>query len=252
MQRKILIIISLISVVFVSCNRTFYPSDMYKVKDKALFAPTSELMEPAKPLLQPGDNLSISVFSNKGEKLLEPLSNALQQSNTMNSPLVFTIDSSGNVLLPIIGQMHVSGLTVEQAENKISDSYSNTVIDPYVQISVLNKRIFFIAGGVNQSAVSIPYLNENTTLIDVITTAGGIKEGKASAIRLIRNTVNGLKIYEVDLSDFSQAKFSFATVLPNDIVYVVPQYRQFRKFVENLAPYLTLISTGLIIYNITR
>ena len=61
MQRKILIIISLISVVFVSCN-DFYPSDMYKVKDKALFAPTSELMEPAKPLLQPGDNLSISVF----------------------------------------------------------------------------------------------------------------------------------------------------------------------------------------------
>ena len=109
-----------------------------------------------------------------------------------------------------------------------------------------------MTGGASQSATVIPYVNENTTLIDVITAAGGIREGKAYSIRLIRNTAAGLKIYDIDLSDFAQAKFSFVQVLPNDIVYVEPQHRPFRKFVESLAPYLTLVSTGLLIYNITR
>lgn len=252
MFRKIFVLIALLTVFFVSCNRAFYPSDMYKVKDKTTFAPASELLVPGKPLLQTGDNLSINVYSNNGEKLLEPLGTASQQGSGENSPFVFTVDSAGNISLPVIGQTHVAGLTIDQCEREIVTLFSKSVVEPYVQILVLNKRIFFMTGGTTQAAMVIPYVNENTTLVDVITAAGGIREGKAHSIRLIRNTTDGLKIYNIDLSDFSQAKYSFAQVLPNDIVYVEPQHRPLRKFIESLAPYLTLVSTGLLIYNIIR
>jgi len=109
-----------------------------------------------------------------------------------------------------------------------------------------------MTGGSSQAGMVIPYVNENTTLVDVITAAGGIKEGKAYSIRLLRNSSNGIKIYDIDLSEFSQAKYSFIRVLPNDIIYVEPQHRPLRKFIESLAPYLTLVSTGLLIYNFTR
>ena len=252
MLKKIPALILFLSVVFVSCNRNFYPSDMFKVKDKASFAPASELLVPAKPLLQTGDNLSINVYSNKCEKPLEPLSAASQQGAGESSPFVFTVDSAGNIELPVVGQMHVAGLTIDQTEKEITALFAKSVVEPYVQISVLNKRIFFMTGGASQSATVIPYVNENTTLIDVITAAGGIREGKAFAIRLLRDTGSGMKIYNIDLSDFTQAKYSYIPVLPGDIVYVEPQHRPLRKFVESLAPYLTLISTGLIIYNIAR
>ncbi|OFY55896.1 MAG: hypothetical protein A2W93_08530 [Bacteroidetes bacterium GWF2_43_63] len=225
---------------------------MYKVKDRATFAPASELLVPGEPLIQIGDNLTINVYSNKGEKLLEPLSAASQQGAGESSPIVFTVDSAGYIALPIVGQTLVAGLTTDQCEKEIVALFAKSVVEPYVQISLLNKRIFFMTGGTTQTATVIPYVNENTTLVDVISSAGGIKEGKAYSIRLIRNTTAGLKIYAIDLSDFSQAKYSFVQVLPNDIVYVEPQHRPLRKFIESLAPYLTLVSTGLLIYNFTR
>lgn len=252
MFNRIFALIVLLSAVFASCNRTLYPSDMFKVKDKSQFAPKEELLTPGKPMIQTGDNLAITVYSNKGEKMLEPLSSAFQQTGGESTPVSFTVDSAGRVELPVIGNTVVSGKTVEQCEKEIRDLFAKTVVDPYVQISVLNKRVFFLTGGASQSAVVIPYENENTTLVDVITAAGGIREGKAYSIRLLRNTASGIRIYDIDLSDFSQAKYSFVRILPNDIVYVEPQHRPLRKFVESVAPYLTIISTGLLIYNLTR
>jgi len=252
MQKYFLAIIISFSVIFVSCNRTLYPSDMYKVNSESDFSPLTELMTPPLPLIHAGDQLSVSVYSNQGEKMLDPLSTASQQTAGESSPIVFTVDAEGFVELPLIGKTLVAGKTIAQCEKELIQRLTENVVDPYVQISVANQRVYFLTGGNNQSAMVLPYENENTTLVDVITAAGGIREGKAFAIRLLRDTGSGMKIYNIDLSDFSQAKYSYIPVLPGDIVYVEPQHRPLRKFVESLAPYLTLISTGLIIYNIAR
>lgn len=253
MRRNFLIvIIILLSAAYFSCNRNMYPSDMYKVNNKTKFSPNEELLSSSQPVIHKGDILSINVYSNKGENMLYPLGNASDQAIGKNESSEFTVDDSGYVNLPKIGKVFFLGKTIKECELIISELYSENVVDPYVTISVKNKRIYFLTGGTAQSGVTIKYENDNTTLVDVITAAGGIKEGKAYAIRLLRQTPEELKFYNIDLSDFSQAKYSYIRILPNDIVYVEPVHRPFRKFIENIAPYLTLISTGLIIYNVIK
>ena len=253
MRRNFLIVvIILLSATYISCNRTMYPSDMYIVNNKTYFSQNEELLNSSQPVIHKGDILSISVYSNKGENILHPLGTASDQIINQNESSEFTVDDSGYVNLPKIGKVFLLGKTIKECELIISELYSENVVDPYVTVFVKNKRVFFLTGGTSQSGVTIKYENDNTTLVDIITTAGGIKEGKAYAIRLLRQTPDELKFYNIDLSDFSQAKYSYIRILPNDIVYVEPVHRPFRKFIQNVAPYLTLVSTGLIIYNLVK
>lgn len=235
-----------------SCQRTMYPSDMYRVKDKDVFSPNEELLKAVPFIIQPGDELRVLVLSNQGEKLLDPLSAGIQGSSAALAPVTYVVDVEGMVDLPLAGRVLVSGKTTNQCEAELKDIYSKSVVDPFVQISVVNKRAFFFSGSTSQTATVIPFVNTNTTLMDVIATAGGISDGKAYAIRLIRTDSTSQKIYNIDLSSFEMAKYSGIAMQPNDIVYVAARHKFARKVFEELSPYLTLVSTVLIIYNFTR
>ncbi|PKP03101.1 MAG: hypothetical protein CVU11_09540 [Bacteroidetes bacterium HGW-Bacteroidetes-6] len=235
-----------------SCQRTMYPSDMYRVKDKDVFSSNDELLKPTPFIIQPGDELKVLVLSNQGEKLLDPLSAGIQGSSSASAPVTYVVDVEGMVELPLVGRILVAGKTTSQCESELKTIYTQSVVDPFVQISVVNKRAFFLTGSSSQTATVVPFLNTNTTLMDVIATAGGINDGKAYAVRLIRTDSLGQRIYNIDLSSFEYAKYSGILMQPNDIVYVAARHRTVRKVFEELSPYLTLVSTVLIIYNFTR
>ncbi len=250
--RKQLPFLFLTALLLSSCSRSLFPSDMYKVKNVADFSPVEELLTIQQVVIVAGDQLQVSVYSNHGEKLLDPLSAADGNSGVQPSAVMYTVDSEGNVLLPMAGLVSVAGKTIAQVESDLKQIFQKSVVDPYVKVTISNKRVYFFTGGTAQKAQTIELVNENTTLVDVITLAGGLGEGKAHRIHLIRTTAAGQKIYRIDLSDFSQAKYSFIQIHPSDIVYVEPRHRAVREVFQELTPYLTLVSTALLVYNLTR
>lgn len=211
-------------------------------------SPNSELLEANDYFLSPGDEISVIVYSNDGEKLLDPLA-VNGQASTPNS-VTYTIESDGKVNLPILGYIEIAGTTIRQADSLLMVEYSKTIIDPFIQVSVLNKRAYVFPGGGESNAMVIPLENDQTNLVEALAMAGGLNDGKAKKVKLIRRCGNTSKVYIIDLSEYSQVEYASVVLQANDLIYVAPKKRISRTILTEVVPYLSLVSTFAIIYNI--
>ncbi len=101
-----------------------------------------------------GDELRVNVF---GEQNL---------SGT------FVVDGTGQISMPLIGQIRASDLTVRQfeseVERRLKEGYLNS---PQVSAEVLNYRPYYILGEVSSSG-TYPY-SDGLTVLNAVATAGG-------------------------------------------------------------------------------
>jgi len=84
----------------------------------------------------------------------------------------FDVNDQGIVSLPLIGQVHIAGMTLSEAQDVITKKYgANYLVNPRVNIQVQNYRPFFIIGEV-RSPGSYPYVN-GMTVLNAVAVAGG-------------------------------------------------------------------------------
>lgn len=105
----------------------------------------------------------------------------------------YEISIDGTLRLPMIGQVSVEGLTLEQAQTKISEAYSDRLRRPIVNLLLLNPRPLSIgiAGEVSRPG-SYTLSLEGThfpSLITALETAGGVTQSAdLRQITIRRNT----------------------------------------------------------------
>ena len=84
----------------------------------------------------------------------------------------FQIDGGGNISFPLIGQLPVKGLTIQQVEKRMIDKLKDGyLMDPNVTVEVLNYRPFYILGEVSKPG-QYEYVN-GITLYNAVAMAGG-------------------------------------------------------------------------------
>jgi len=84
----------------------------------------------------------------------------------------FNVDGSGNVRLPLIGQIAASGLTVKQLEASIAKALAGKyLVNPNVSVEVVTFRPFTILGEVNRPG-EYPY-QSGMTVLQAVAIAGG-------------------------------------------------------------------------------
>jgi protein involved in polysaccharide export with SLBB domain len=84
----------------------------------------------------------------------------------------FVIDSTGQVSLPLIGEVAAAGVTVRQFQLNMQAALSQGYLnDPRVSAEVMNFRPFYILGEVNRPG-EYPYAS-NLTVLNAVATAGG-------------------------------------------------------------------------------
>lgn len=105
-------------------------------------------------LLGPGDKISILVF-NQAELSGE-----------------YSINGSGIFFMPFIDKIQAGGLTIAALSDVIVNKLKpDFLIDPRVNIEVLNFRPYYIIGEINSSG-SFPYV-EGMTYLNAVAIAGG-------------------------------------------------------------------------------
>jgi len=200
------------------------------------------------------DILQVRFFTNNGIKVLdissESQGNQAQLFNPNNS-LSYVIQSDSSVKLPVIGSTNLVGKTIKEAELYLQDQYTGFYVDPFVQISVTNKRVIVFPG--NGGEAKVLYLaNNNTTLLEAIALAGGITErGRAAKIKLIRKDVDGKRqVFKVDLSKIEGLDYTDIIVQANDYIYVEPVPEIGRELLKEVAPIVSLISSAAIVVSV--
>ena len=191
--------------------------------------------------IQAHDRLSITMYNHP------ELGTSTVQSQKQDTRGVL-VDSSGNIRLPLIKRIHVSGLTQTQAQKKIEKSFGKYLEDAEVYLEVLNKRAY-ILGEVNKPG-EIELFNEKMTLIQFIAKAGDFTdEANRQAIVIMKNSyAKGsskptVRTRTVDLTGLKSIKAANIMIYPNDVIYVVPnKMKKFNVGVKDLSPIVSLIS----------
>lgn len=197
--------------------------------------------------LQPNDYLQLEVFTNDGERLIDPNFELLIQQNNQQTQnkkqYQYLIQTDGLVKLPMIGMKNLSGLTVNEAEAVLQQAYDVPYKDSFIKLSVINRRVVVL--GANGGQV-VNIQNENTSLIEILALYGGLNLGaKGQNIKLIRGDLTHPEVYQIDLGTISGMQGSIVDVEAGDIIYVEPWRRPWLESLKDIYPLLGLTSSVL-------
>lgn len=191
--------------------------------------------------IQPKDKLSIVVSCKEPElarlfNLVQATNrvgqeNSIQQSDGRVS--VYTVDSDGDIEFPILGKVHIAGLTREEISEKIANDLidGKWISDPVVSVEYANLH-FSVVGDV-KSPGTYSISNDKVTLLEAISKAGDLTPYGEREITVIREK-DGKRIkYLVDLRDNSMFESPAYYLQQNDIIYVQPNKTVARQAADN-------------------
>jgi polysaccharide export outer membrane protein len=189
-------------------------------------------------LLGPNDQLEIS-----GPEL----------ADFANKPV--RIDGEGDIQAPLVGRVHVSGLTAQQTEQELNKRLSTYIRHPQAVVNVVEVRSqpVSILGAVN--APGVHQVQGHKTLLEMLAQAGGIRSDAGYSIRITRQAEWGciplpkteldasgrFSVAEVNLKKIMEAKTPEENIqiFPHDVisvpkaemVYVIGEVRRSGGFV---------------------
>ena len=211
----------LVLVLLASCSSTkkiTYFQDLEAGKSVAI-AETQEIR------LKPGDKISIHVNS-KDKELVEPL-NLSRNNNTSGQhqiQLAYTVDNNGYIDFPLLGNIHVEGMTRDELAKHLKNEIVNNklVLDAVVIVEFNNQQVSVIGEVSSPGKYNID--KDRFTVLDALSMAGDLTiHGKRDNVMVLREEYGVQKSYTINMNDAAQLYNSPAFYLQqNDIVYVEP------------------------------
>lgn len=156
-------------------------------------------------------------------------------SNTNNNVLSYTVDSSGDIDFPVLGEIHIAGMTREEVAKYIKERLikEKLVNDPVVTVEFMNAGIT-LAGEVTKPG-RYDINKDHLTILEAIGMAGDLTiQGKRENILVIRQENGKSKAYFVDLTKASDILNSPVYYLQqDDYIYVEPNNMRKRQSTVN-------------------
>ena len=201
-------------------------------------------------VIQENDLLKLEVYSNKGERIIDPnpeVSNPAGTNGTKSRPLVnYMVDLNGIVKFPVIGDLKLSGFTLRQAEGILQGEYEKFFKESFVVLTFENKRAILL-GAVGGQV--IPLMNQNVTLAELLAVAKGLpNDSKAGNIKVIRKD----KVFLIDLTTVEGFQAGNMIIEPGDIIYVEPIRKPFAEGLRDYAGLFSLFVSTLSLIIVIR
>jgi polysaccharide export outer membrane protein len=127
------------------------------------------------------------------------------------------IDPSGAIDLPLIGEIHAGGLTVEQLRAELIKRFSKEILKPQVTVEIVDfgSQPVSVMGAVNHPGVH--QLRGRKTLMEVISMADGLRQDAGPRITISREIQYGPVPLRTAKTDAS-GQFSAAEVAVRDML----------------------------------
>jgi len=153
----------------------------------------------------------------------------------------YDVNPEGNIVLPVVGSIKVSGLTLDETRKLLQTSADKVFNNSTVECKLLSFK-FTVIGEVRTPGTFINY-NNYLTVLEAVGRAGGLNDyGRRDRILVIRPVDNGTKTFTLNLQDKHILSSEAYFLLPNDVVIVEPESKKI--FNLNL-PTFSFILTGI-------
>ncbi|MFM2157104.1 MAG: hypothetical protein RL516_1853 [Bacteroidota bacterium] len=156
----------------------------------------------------------------------------------------FTIDKSGKVILPYIGEVFLQGFSIPEARNLITQKFKAYLDEPVIVVKKLSFKISVIGEVQKPGLYYVP--NERITLIEGLALAGDVANyADRTNIKIIRQTAQGSIEIPIDLTNQSSLVGAGKYLYPDDVVYVAPSRKKAFSQISVAAGIFTSIATSL-------
>jgi protein involved in polysaccharide export with SLBB domain len=232
--------------------------------------------------VHPNDLLNIQVFTNKGEKLIDPngelrfgaagagtggsamptiaasagaASRGGGGGSAVPSSTQYVVQADGTVRLPLVDRVSLQGLSLIQADSVLKIRYSEYYKEPFIKTAVSNNRVIILGA---PGGIVINLANDNMNLLEVLAIAGGPdgggtgsstgiarNGGRIDNIRIIRGDLKNPQVQFINLSTLEGMRRGNLQVEPNDIIYIQPVRRPLLDNLVDAGPVLSIASSLL-------
>ena len=201
--------------------------------------------------IQPDDELMISVTSTVPEAAAPfnmPLVNLAsgQEIGITTSPQMptYLVNTAGDIEFPVLGKIHVAGMTIEQLTDYLTQHISQDVSNPVVLVRLRNFQVN-VMGEVNSPGLK-HVGGQRVTILDALAAAGDLTPyGERSSILVIREENGKISYHRINLNDSQLIESPYYYLQQNDVVLVEPnKIRQDNAKYNQFSSYkLSVIST---------
>lgn len=137
------------------------------------------------------------------------------------STLSYLVDSQGDIEFPILGKLHVEGMTRNELVKYLTTEIGKDVKDPIVYVSFKNYKITVLGEVRNPGTYTID--SEKISVLQALGRAGDLSlTAKREGILLIREVDGVQQHYTIDLRSSDILESPYFYMQQNDVLYVPP------------------------------
>lgn len=157
----------------------------------------------------------------------------------------YTVDKYGNIRLPILGDVKVLDMSLDEVRTAIEEELREFVTtELYVRVKLGGIRFSTI--GEFRRPGKFTVLQDRMTIFEAIAHAGDLTiAAKRDELLLIRQYPDGTKLHRVNLQDRQLIHTPFYFIQPNDQLYAEPMKVREIGAGENAAQSISLIISSL-------
>lgn len=224
----------IISKLFVLCmvcalaGCSSYKKIPYMMDSESFVGTNGETLYDAR--IMPKDLLTITVNSTEPEAAI-PFNLTVPTLQSMNTNSLtsqaalqtYLVDNNGDVKFPVLGRLHLGGLTKSEAEAYILDRLKDSFKEkPIVTVRLVNYKVS-VLGEVNRPG-TFTVANEKINVFEALALAGDMSiYGKRDNVKLLREDDKGRKeIVALDLNQSDIINSPYFYLQQNDVLYVEP------------------------------
>lgn len=211
---------------------------------------TSIEVVPLKPYrVQVNDVLSIKLKA-LDQKLVEMFNSSTSGASSNSTDALyfdgFTVNDHGNIRVPVLGEIAVLGLTLEEVRAKVEkqllDEYFNKEADLFVLVKLAGLR--YTTNGEVGSPGTKTLFQDKVTILEAIANSGDINiTGNRKEVVLVRQYPHGTEIHTIDLTSVDAIKSPYYYIQPNDYIYVKPiKQKTWGVGINGLQSFTTILS----------
>lgn len=231
--------------------------------DNSILNPVNQINDKAYRL-QSNDILMINI------KAVNPELVAIFQQNDGSSGVAtqseqgvyfngFPVDQQGNIRIPIVGNVNVIGLTLDEARLKIEqellDKYFTERANIFVTVKLAGLRI--TVNGEVGAPGTVVLFQEKANILEALANAGDIvTTGDRKNVIVMRQYPTGMELHTIDLTDINALQSPYFYLQPNDYIYVKPlpqkSWGTGKTGVESLTSIFTVLTLLTTVFILAR
>jgi len=191
--------------------------------------------------IMPNDILEINIINmNKHSNIMMNKNGYLNISDNK-----YVVYKDGTILLPLLNNIHVQGLSIQELNLMLTHEYKKFLKAPYVKTTIKNHKIY-VLGEVTKRGV-VPLEGENISVIEAIARSGGLTDhALRSRIRVISEENGKYVMNTLNFNNFSTLNSRSLMLKANSIVYVEPKTaKAVYVAINDYLPILQAISSTL-------